>query len=408
MGNVLVTISDKRLPVLNSSGNLSYYDADAVTATDYYPFGMQMPGRNYTSSSSSYRYGFNGKENDNEVKGEGNQQDYGMRIYDPRLGKFLSVDPLSKKFPFYSPFHFGGNNPLKNIDLDGCEPDDYTNNWIPRSLFEMKSGKGLGSYIIVNDPKLGVIDAEAIYDKWTKTTWFIHNDDQGNYYYLRNNNGNPTEMSIDPKTNTVSGGSFQLFATQNAIQAKLGAESARNLGLIVFGIATFGAAAPVMSAVGGASLIGSGSYAIPTSLETAGFAAAKGAASLGADVLSQLTTDPEKPVNWYSAGANFVGGALNINAFTTGAAASAISYNQEKKSFGLSAPGEFISNTVINGTLGSAVGSPKSPWHPNSFLKQKEKNLSTLLGGIPDYWSNAAGNVAGNAATDSNNEAKKE
>lgn len=37
-----------------------------------------------------YRYGFNGKENDNEVKGEGNQQDYGMRIYDPRLGKFLS------------------------------------------------------------------------------------------------------------------------------------------------------------------------------------------------------------------------------------------------------------------------------------------------------------------------------
>ncbi len=42
-----------------------------------------------------YRYGFNGKENDNEVKGEGNQQDYGFRIYDPRLGRFLSVDPLT-------------------------------------------------------------------------------------------------------------------------------------------------------------------------------------------------------------------------------------------------------------------------------------------------------------------------
>ena len=50
-----------------------------------------MPGR--TFSSSSYRYGFNGKENDNEVKGNGNQQDYGMRIYDPRLGRFLSIDP---------------------------------------------------------------------------------------------------------------------------------------------------------------------------------------------------------------------------------------------------------------------------------------------------------------------------
>ena len=45
-----------------------------------------------------YRYEFNGKENDNEVKEEGNQQDYGMRIYDPRIGKFLSVDPLSPKY----------------------------------------------------------------------------------------------------------------------------------------------------------------------------------------------------------------------------------------------------------------------------------------------------------------------
>jgi hypothetical protein len=45
---------------------------------------MMMPGRSY-AVNAGYRYGFNGKENDNEVKGEGNQQDYGMRIYDPRL-----------------------------------------------------------------------------------------------------------------------------------------------------------------------------------------------------------------------------------------------------------------------------------------------------------------------------------
>ena len=80
-----------------------------------------MPGRKYTSGSS-YRYGFNGKENDNEVKGEGNQQDYGMRIYDPRLGRFLSVDPLAKKYAFYSPYQFAGNMPIRYIDLDGLEP----------------------------------------------------------------------------------------------------------------------------------------------------------------------------------------------------------------------------------------------------------------------------------------------
>jgi len=73
-------------------------------------------------SSGSYRYGFNGKENDGEVKGAGNQQDYGMRIYDPRLGRFLSVDPLTKGYPWYSPYHFAGNNPILFIDLDGEEP----------------------------------------------------------------------------------------------------------------------------------------------------------------------------------------------------------------------------------------------------------------------------------------------
>jgi RHS repeat-associated protein len=85
---------------------------------------MQMPGRKYSSASSSYRYGFNGKENDKEVKGEGNQQDYGLRIYDPRLVRFLSEDPLTSKYPFYSPYHFAGNSPIKFIDLDGAEPYD--------------------------------------------------------------------------------------------------------------------------------------------------------------------------------------------------------------------------------------------------------------------------------------------
>ena len=102
----------------------SYYSADVITANDYYPGGMQMPGRKYAQPNSSYRYGFNGKENDNEVKGEGNQQDYGLRIYDPRLGKFLSVDPLTASYPWYSPYQFAGNNPIKFIDLDGGEPKD--------------------------------------------------------------------------------------------------------------------------------------------------------------------------------------------------------------------------------------------------------------------------------------------
>jgi RHS repeat-associated protein len=78
-----------------------------------------MPGRQF--NNGNYRYGFNGKENDNEVKGTGNQQDYGMRIYDPRIGKFLSVDPLTSKYPELTPYQFASNTPIQAIDLDGLE-----------------------------------------------------------------------------------------------------------------------------------------------------------------------------------------------------------------------------------------------------------------------------------------------
>jgi RHS repeat-associated protein len=81
---------------------------------------MMMPGRKY-SATSSYRYGFNGKENDNEVKSEGNEQDYGMRIYDPRLGRFLSLDPIAEKYPQLTPYQFASNSPIAGSDLDGLE-----------------------------------------------------------------------------------------------------------------------------------------------------------------------------------------------------------------------------------------------------------------------------------------------
>jgi RHS repeat-associated protein len=69
-----------------------------------------------------YRFAFNGKENDNEVEGLGNWQDYGERMFSIRLGRFPNPDPLTKEYPFYSPFQFSGNSPIDNVDLDGLEP----------------------------------------------------------------------------------------------------------------------------------------------------------------------------------------------------------------------------------------------------------------------------------------------
>lgn len=118
LGNVLATISDKKVPHINGT-TVDYYEPEIISAQDYYPFGMLQPGR--SPNAGKYRYGFNGKENDNDVKGEGNQQDYGMRIYDPRVGRFLSVDPLTKDYPELTPYQFASNSPIQAIDLDGLE-----------------------------------------------------------------------------------------------------------------------------------------------------------------------------------------------------------------------------------------------------------------------------------------------
>jgi RHS repeat-associated protein len=71
------------------------------------------------SGSSIYRYGFNGKENDNEAKGEGNEIAFENRIYDPRVSRWLSLDPLQKKYPGETHFGFVSGNPIIYADVDG-------------------------------------------------------------------------------------------------------------------------------------------------------------------------------------------------------------------------------------------------------------------------------------------------
>ncbi|MFT3676825.1 MAG: RHS repeat-associated core domain-containing protein [Chitinophagaceae bacterium] len=132
LGNVLMTISDIRIPVLVPEGievcddpvhpacyrPIDYYLPQVLTANDYYPFGMGMPGRKF--AEGEYRYGFNGKEKDSDINSL-TAYDYGFRIYNPAIGRFLSVDPLSESFPWFSPYQFAGNSPITFIDLDGQE-----------------------------------------------------------------------------------------------------------------------------------------------------------------------------------------------------------------------------------------------------------------------------------------------
>ena len=84
---------------------------------DYYPFGMFVPQRNY--QSPAYRYGFQGQEKDDEIKGFGNSINYKYRMHDPRVGRFFAVDPLTAKYPHYTPYSFSGNKVIAFVELEG-------------------------------------------------------------------------------------------------------------------------------------------------------------------------------------------------------------------------------------------------------------------------------------------------
>uniref|UniRef100_UPI004047CCAA RHS repeat-associated core domain-containing protein n=1 Tax=Flavobacterium sp. TaxID=239 RepID=UPI004047CCAA len=70
-------------------------------------------------SSDSYRYGFNGQEKDDELKGEGNSYDFGNRMHDPRVGRWFKTDYYESKYASTSPYAFSLNNPIYLTDHVG-------------------------------------------------------------------------------------------------------------------------------------------------------------------------------------------------------------------------------------------------------------------------------------------------
>lgn len=106
-----------------------------ASATDYFPFGMEMPGRTIDNSAYRFgfntqertdeiagaRFGFNGQEKDNEVAGDGVTTEFKYRSYDARIGRFKSKDPLSRSYPWNSSYAFAENRVIDGRDLEGRE-----------------------------------------------------------------------------------------------------------------------------------------------------------------------------------------------------------------------------------------------------------------------------------------------
>jgi hypothetical protein len=82
---------------------------------------MVMPNRSFSLSSKGYRFGFQKQEMDDEVYGQGNASFFKYRMSDNRIGRFFSVDPLFKDFPWNSTYAFSENRVNDCVELEGAE-----------------------------------------------------------------------------------------------------------------------------------------------------------------------------------------------------------------------------------------------------------------------------------------------
>ncbi|ALM08806.1 hypothetical protein SB49_14130 [Sediminicola sp. YIK13] len=98
-------------------------NANAIAATDYYPFGMSMPNRNILGD---YRYAFQGQEKDKETGKEAFQ----LRLWDSRIGRWLTTDPAGQ---YSSPYLGMGNDPINSVDPDGGWKWKIFANWARNS-----------------------------------------------------------------------------------------------------------------------------------------------------------------------------------------------------------------------------------------------------------------------------------
>jgi len=81
---------------------------------------MLVPNRH--KSADEYRYGFQGQEKDDKIRGgEGNSLNYTFRMHDPRIGRFFASDPLTSKYPWNSSYAFSENRVNDGVELEGLE-----------------------------------------------------------------------------------------------------------------------------------------------------------------------------------------------------------------------------------------------------------------------------------------------
>jgi RHS repeat-associated protein len=209
-----------------------------------------------------YRYGFNGQEKDNEIKGVGNSLDFAFRVYDSRLGRFLSIDPLAKSYPWNSTYAYAENRVIDGIDLEGLE---YVNfNLIGGNFYTQ-----VGLTFADDAAKQIWIQANTVMhngETYLKTGFHVYQNGQGNY--SQNSTQGSTKISqwvytdiqlFDPSTDHAYGwkdptltGKNSFGKNKNENCADLANAQVKNLGAALkSGVVSYGDAIKLYNAKNG-------------------------------------------------------------------------------------------------------------------------------------------------------------
>ncbi len=169
--NMMVEISAE----FNTSSTLHFYIHDfkveelqeVVLASNCEPY-----------SIGDYRYAFNGMEKDDELKGANNSYTTKFRQFDPRLGRWLSIDPKASKYASESPYSAFHNSPLFFTDPFGDDP--------PETTMQDKARE------IVANAKFGVPDYDRFLGKYHLQVGYY--EDNGSFAISYSGNKKPSKV----------------------------------------------------------------------------------------------------------------------------------------------------------------------------------------------------------------------
>ena len=108
---------------MNNNVKGRWFFKEVVNKTN---FGMTLPGRSY--NAHTLRHGFTGHEKESDLAEGIYTTEY--RLYDARVGRWLSVDPLFEKYVGMSPYNYCMLNPVMMVDPDGedvviCDGEEH-------------------------------------------------------------------------------------------------------------------------------------------------------------------------------------------------------------------------------------------------------------------------------------------